>query len=124
VLVVEDDEDSREMYRLMLTSSGFDVIQAENGADALAKAITHLPSIVLTDLKMAGDVTAVDVCRHFAAVGVPVIAITGVSPGREHLDIRSAGCAAVLLKPVAPDVIISEVKRILMSPRAPSNQPT
>ena len=98
VLLVEDHPDNRDMYSLMLRSVGCSVIEAANGDEALAQASAHPPSIVVTDLRMPGAVTSLDVCRHFAALGVPVIVVTGVTPGPEYDEVEGAGCAAVPLE--------------------------
>ena len=120
VLLVEDHLDNRDMYSLMLRSLGCSVIEAANGDEALAQASAHRPSIVVTDLRMPGTVTSLDVCRHFAAIGVPVIVVTGVTPGPEHDEIKGAGCAAVLVKPVTPDALVAEIHRVLeLAERAP-----
>jgi CheY-like chemotaxis protein len=96
-------------------------LSADAGAEAVAHAAKALPSIVVTDVRMPGTVLAVDLCRHVAANGVPVIVVTAVPPGREYDDMRHAGCAAVLLKPVAPDALVSEINRVLAS-QGPSPQ--
>jgi CheY-like chemotaxis protein len=114
ILFVDDHQDTREMYAQVFTLSGFSVLEAEDGATALAKAGAEpLLSAVVTDLRMPGRVSALELCRHFAQHGVPVVALTGVGPGREHDDMRAAGCIAILTKPVTPDRLLAEVRKIL-----------
>lgn len=113
VLLIDDHADTREMYAHMLSASNFDVLGAEDGADGLAQASRHPPSIVVTDLRMPGEVSVTDLCRHFQAIDVPVIVITGVSPGPEHDDARRAGCALLVMKPFGPDELLIEIRRIL-----------
>jgi CheY-like chemotaxis protein len=93
------------MYALFLASAGVDVVQAQSGADALALVATRLPAVAVPDLRMPGSVTAADVCRKLGNLDVPVIALTGVSPGEEHNAIWRAGCASLMMKPVTPDQI-------------------
>jgi DNA-binding response OmpR family regulator len=120
VLVVEDHADTREMYAQMLSASGFDALDAANGEDGLTKAATHPPSIVLTDLRMPGDVSALDVCRHFRAKGVPVIVMTGVGPGPEQDEARRAGCTLLVMKPLAPNDLVRHVRDLLRMPQIPA----
>ena len=117
VLLIDDNADNREMYETMLASSGFEVLQAENAVEALALAAVRLPALVVTDLRMPGDVSAAELCRQFRALGVPVIALTGVGPGEEHDAMRSAGCAAILMKPLLPDQLIMEITRLFTPAR-------
>lgn len=119
VLLIDDDADSREMYAQMLTISGFEVLQAEDGAEAVASATLRLPAVAITDLRMPGAISATELCRRFRELGVPVIAVTAVGPGHEHDDIRRAGCASVLMKPLAPDLLITEITRLVAPPAAP-----
>ncbi len=113
VLLVDDHADTLTMYAEMLRFSGFDVLQAADGAEALALGADTRPSIVVTDLRMPGRVSAEEICRHFAATGIPVIAVTASVKTREHDAIRAAGCGVVLLKPLTPDRLISEIRRAL-----------
>ncbi len=113
VLLVDDHADSREMYAVMLQMSGFDVAEAEDGAQAVARLTTLRPSILVTDWRMSGRVPASEMCRHFRAKGVPVIVVTGVCPGSEHENIRSACGAAILTKPVNPATLVAEIRRLL-----------
>jgi two-component system, cell cycle response regulator DivK len=115
VLVIDDNEDNRELHALLLANYGFDVVQAGDGVAALALTADRLPSVAVTDLRMPGDVSAADLCRHFNELNVPVSALTGVGPGDEHEAMRRAGCAAVMMKPLAPDRLLSEINRVLTS---------
>jgi two-component system response regulator PrrA len=113
VLVIDDHADTRDLYSQILSLSGFRVWVAKDGATALAKAAAgHLPSVVVTDLRMPG-VSASYLCRRFTERGVPVVALTGIGPGHEHDEMRGAGCAAILVKPLRLDSLVAEVKRVL-----------
>jgi two-component system, chemotaxis family, chemotaxis protein CheY len=118
VLLIDDNADSRGMYALMLADSGFEVLQAEDGVEALALAAVRLPAVAVTDLRMPGTVSAVDLCRQFRDLAVPVIALTGVGPGDEHDAMRHAGCAEILMKPLSPDELIAAITRVLAPDRS------
>jgi two-component system CheB/CheR fusion protein len=114
VLLVDDHADTRDLHAQIFSLSGFTVWEAEDGAAALDKAaVGPLPSVVVTDLRMPGRVSAADLCRRFTADDVPVIALTGVGPGPEHEAMRVAGCCAILVKPVRLDTLVAAVKRVL-----------
>jgi CheY-like chemotaxis protein len=123
VLLVDDHADTREMFAQWFRMSGFSVVEAENGTAALEKAAAEpIPSIVVTDLRMPGSVSATQLCRELAQRGVPVIALTGLGPGPEHDDMHAAGCVSIMMKPVAPDRLIAEVQRQLS--RSNQSEPT
>ncbi len=117
VLLIDDNADNREMYGTMLVGSGFEVLEAGDAAEALALAAVRLPAVVVTDLRMSGDVSAAELCQQFRDIGVPVIALTGVGPGEEHDVMRRAGCATILMKPLLPDQLIPEITRLLTPAR-------
>jgi CheY-like chemotaxis protein len=113
VLIVDDDHDNREAYRMLLEGSGYEVSEAGNGAAALRDAATAMPSAVITDIAMPGTVSAADVCRYFNEHGVPVIALTGFTNDSEEVKQVERDCAKVLIKPLMPDVLCQELARVL-----------
>ncbi len=120
VMLVDDQPDGREMYAHFLRQSGFSVVQAVDGFSALALAASGpLPSIVVTDVRMPGPVSAAALCQEFQKQGVPVVVLTGLIPGREHAEMKAAGCPVILMKPLSPDDLIAEVLRLLR--QAPSS---
>jgi CheY-like chemotaxis protein len=120
VMLVDDHPDGREMYAHFLGLSGFRVLQAVDAASALALAAAGpLPSIVVTDVRMPGPVSAAALCREFQRQGVPVVVLTGLIPGREHAEMKAAGCPAILMKPLSPDDLIAQLLRLL--PQTPSS---
>jgi DNA-binding NtrC family response regulator len=66
------------------------VAEAQDAATALAVAREQVPAIVVPDVRMAGDIPASTLCEHFLKQGVPVIAVTGVTPGAEQDALREA----------------------------------
>ena len=120
VLLIDDHDDTRDMYALGLRERGFHVYDAADGSAALLQASEHPPSIIVTDLRLRGEVSGLNLCRHFGQQGIPVIVLTGVTGAREHEDVRRAGCRALLVKPVLPDTVETEIRRILTEPRSGS----
>ena len=118
VLVVEDYPDAREMYTAYLQFSGFEVAEAANGLEAIEKAETLMPDIVLMDLalpRMDGweatrRLKSNDRTRH-----IPVVALTGHALAGHAEGARQAGCDAFVTKPCLPDALVAEIRRLLES---------
>jgi two-component system, cell cycle response regulator DivK len=120
VLVVEDYPDAREMYAAYLQFSGFEVAEATNGLEAIEKAETLMPDIILMDLalpRMDGweatrRLKGNDRTRH-----IPIVALTGHALAGHAEGARQAGCDAFVTKPCLPDALVAEIRRLLDSPR-------
>ena len=121
VLIVDDDQSIRVMWREHLLHSGFRTADAHNGFQALAKAQELIPDAVLTDLAVPG-MDGFAFCRALQLSpetrDIPIVAITGHS---EYLDdperFRHAGIRRVLTKPCDPEVIVTELRQILEARR-------
>jgi two-component system, cell cycle response regulator DivK len=117
VLLVDDDRECREMYARFLRAAGFDVAEAHNGNQALAKASERPPAIVVTDLALPG-LDGYQLTRKLRQQSptdpVPVIAITGYGGFMDDTArALAAGCDAVLTKPCLPDRLLQEIERLL-----------
>jgi CheY-like chemotaxis protein len=125
VLVVDDDRDTLHLYTTALALSGFEVVSAEDGAEALRLADREVPDAVVTDLAMPG-MDGVALCRHLRAIPgarqLPVIAVSGQASPALRSDARRAGFAAVLLKPCLPDELVEIVGRLIEAPHERSRR--
>jgi CheY-like chemotaxis protein len=121
VLVVEDDLDTRLFYTAALTGSGFRVEQAHNGHQALEKAFTTAPDLILTDIAVPG-MDGIELCQRLRAdertAEVPVLAITGYGDRSYPDRALQAGADYVLIKPCEPDLLVRETRRLLIGRRA------
>lgn len=119
VLLVDDYADAREMYAEFLEISGYRVIQAADGEEALAKVAESPPDVVLMDLSLPG-VDGREATRRLkaspATSSIPVVILSGMPS--EYA--RSTGADAVLTKPCAPDALVAEIQRLLDVARTPS----
>jgi CheY-like chemotaxis protein len=116
VLVVEDDPETRQYYTDALSRDGFVVEQAHNGHQALAKALESAPDLIVTDIAVPG-MDGIELCRRLRADArtraVPVLAITGYGD-RDYPDrAAEAGANHVLIKPCAPELLVTEARRLL-----------
>ena len=116
ILIVEDQSELRQLYAYQLTISGFDVIEAEDGAAALADTATHAPDVVLMDLSLP-IVDGWEATRRLKAdqrtAHIPVVALTAHDGSGELERATDAGCDWFVPKPCPPDALVSGVRRVL-----------
>jgi len=121
VLVVDDFADNREMYSEYLSFSGYDVIEARNGKEALDAAHERLPDIIIMDLSLP-VMDGWEATRRLKADdrtrGIPVVALTGHALAGHSKGAREAGCDSFLAKPCLPDQLVAEIRRMLESGKA------
>src|SRR5688572_10644742 len=117
VLIIEDDLASRRMYADELMRAGFDVVEAHNGLQAVEKATDVVPDAIVTDLGLPG-IDGFELCRRIhrdpKLSGIPFLAITGrYFSDADIARARREGCHSVLIKPLVPDDLVAEVRRVL-----------
>jgi CheY-like chemotaxis protein len=116
ILLVEDFEDARELYSTCLRASGYDVIEAATGADAVALARSESPDLILMDMLLPGvdgwQATA-ELKQDPALKHVPIVALTAHALSDERERIANLGCDGFLAKPCLPPDLIRTVDRIL-----------
>jgi CheY-like chemotaxis protein len=112
VLLVEDDQDTREMYSEYLSYSGLRVTEAPTGFRALERAREQRPDVVVTDIAMPG-MDGLELSRRLRAEppmrDVPIIAVSGHPTDRA----RDAGCNVMLEKPCTPDELLHAIEEVL-----------
>lgn len=120
ILLVEDHIELRHLYAQQLLLSGFDVIEAENGAEAIAHTEARGPDVVLMDLSLP-IVDGWEATRRLKAdrrtAHIPVVALTAHDGSGELQRATRAGCDWFVPKPCPPDALIVEVRRVLASVR-------
>jgi len=102
VLLVEDNDDSRDLYRHMLQKLGHHVIEATNGKEALRIAIKQNPEVVIMDLSMpeVDGFQATSALRSIKTFRrTPILAITAYPESHWQDKAEDAGCDALLQKP-------------------------
>jgi CheY-like chemotaxis protein len=128
VLIVDDNDDSRDLLEAMLTYAGALTFTAEGGKDALARMRTVRIDVIVSDISMPGF-SGHDFVRAVRrlpppATETPAIAVTAFNePGQREEALR-AGFQVYLLKPVDPDELIREITRLAgRGPGSPSRPP-
>ena len=111
ILIVEDDDDLRALYRRALALEGYTVVEANSGYAALQRMDVQPPSLVILDLILPGyDGLAVlrDISAQPHLRAVPVLVVTGSS-----LFVDPSRVAGVLRKPVAPARLLQAIQQCL-----------
>ena len=115
ILVVDDFEDNRAMFAVYLTYSGYDVVEAGDGQEAVDVASRRLPDAIVMDLSLpvmdgweaTRRLKADERTRH-----IPIIALTGHAQAGQSHDAREAGCDAFLAKPCLPEMLVEKVQEL------------
>ena len=113
VLIVEDDQALRRMYRAALGLAGFDVVEADDGLAALHFLDHRRPDLVVLDLMlptMSGLVVQQEIAAHAHTREIPIVIVTGSDLSLDRVDVP-----CVLRKPVSPDALVDAVRSCLAS---------
>ena len=114
VLVADDEAAVRDFLRVVLQKGGYEVIEAANGREALQQVRAGHVDLVITDLVMPEQegIQTIRALRR-EAPGVPVIAISGACEDHILKAAQLLGAAAVLGKPISPEVLLAHVAQAL-----------
>ena len=116
ILVVEDTEDNRQILRDLLGMAGYDMVEAHDGAEGVAKAAEHRPDLILMDIQMP-VMDGYEATRRIKAnpelKAIPIIAVTSYALSGDEQKTRDAGCDAYIAKPYSPRQMLAKVREIL-----------
>ncbi len=116
ILVVEDFDDAREMYRDYLEFSGFCVDTARDGREAIEKTRELQPDLVLMDLSLPG-IDGWEATRLLKSAPetshILIIALSAPALAAEGERARAAGCDGFIAKPCLPPDLVHEIARYL-----------
>jgi CheY-like chemotaxis protein len=115
-LLADGDADTRLMYAAHLRHLTYEIDEAEDGREALAKAISRCPAVIVTETRLPG-LSGVELCRLLrndpSTRRIPIIFVTGQVLESDVTLAETAGADAVLFKPCLPERLASEMRRIL-----------
>jgi two-component system cell cycle response regulator DivK len=121
VLIVDDNEDNRQILIDLLTANGYEVLEAHSGPDAVAIATREGPDLVLMDIQLPGF-DGHEATRRIKATPAlartPVIAVTSYALAGDERKAADAGCDAYVTKPFSPRALLAQVRTFLDAPRA------
>lgn len=115
ILVVDDDESIRAIYKHVLSREGYEVHTALDGIEAVAKTSAILPNLIVLDLIMPeqeGIETLLQL--HSKHPDIPVVTISGAIGASEYLHVSSLlGASVTLQKPIRPETLVQTVRHVL-----------
>ena len=116
ILVVEDNETNMYLIRFMLEKSGYEVIEAGEGAVGVELAIKEKPDLVIMDIQLPGidGLEATKRIRASEADGdIPIIALTSFAMAGDKERALAAGCTGYIEKPINPETFMAEIEKYL-----------
>lgn len=113
VMIVDDDRTTISLLKTLLELDGYDVDVVSMGGDVIPKAQQQPPDLILMDYHLA-DISGMEVLnelrQHANLTPIPVIVASGMNV---EAEVMAAGAAAFLVKPLDPDALSSEIKRLV-----------
>lgn len=116
VLLVEDNVDNRNIYRIILEHTGYAVIEAEDGEEGIRLARELRPDLIPMDVsipKIDGWEATKILKSDPATSDIPIVALTAHALASDYAKAEEAGCDGYLPKPVTPHRVVVEVERLL-----------
>jgi two-component system cell cycle response regulator DivK len=116
ILVVEDHEENRRIVRDLLTSAGYEMIEAVTGEEGVALAESEHPDLILMDIQLPG-LDGYEATRQIKANpalrSIPIIAVTSYALSGDDVKALQAGCDAYVTKPFSPRVLLAKIREYL-----------
>jgi len=116
ILVVEDQEDNRQILRDLLGSAGYEMIEVEDGEAAIAAAKAHRPDLILMDVQLPlldGYEATRRIKADPALRSILIIAVTSYALSGEEEKARAAGCDDFVPKPYSPRQLLAKIRQHL-----------
>jgi CheY-like chemotaxis protein len=115
-LLADRDADTRMMYGEYLRQLTYEIDEAEDGREALAKATSLHPSVIVTETRLPG-ISGFELCRLLrddpVTLSIPIIVVTGDASAKGVGLAEAAGADVVLVKPCLPERLAAEMRRVL-----------
>ena len=115
-MVIEDHEENRRLLRDLLTSFGYELIEAVTGEEGLTLAEAQMPDLILMDIQLPG-IDGYEVTRRIKANAalrhIPVIAVTSYALSGDDIKAAEAGCDAYVTKPFDPGDLLEKIRGYL-----------
>jgi len=116
ILIIEDEEDIRELVRYNLERENFSVVEAESGEDGLKEVSKKQPDLILLDLMLPGK-DGMQICRELkhdkASQNIPVVMMTARGEESDIVAGLELGAEDYIVKPFSPKVLVARVKAVL-----------
>jgi two-component system alkaline phosphatase synthesis response regulator PhoP len=118
ILIVEDEEAVRELEKFILEQQGYDVMEARDGLEGLAKAEFKRPDLILLDLMMpdvSGGRMYDEMKDHPTTSGIPIVVVTGKPDAHQMFD-DQIGPDDVIMKPFEADTLLARIRHHIGDP--------
>jgi two-component system chemotaxis response regulator CheY len=116
ILTADDSTSMREMITFTLRNAGYDVVEAVDGQDALAKITTAPPQMLITDLNMP-NMDGIELIRRVRALPqckyIPIVMLTTESQDTKKQAGREAGASGWIVKPFRSEQLVMVAKKLL-----------
>jgi len=116
ILVIEDQEDNRQIVRDLVTASGYELIEATTGEEGLEVAARERPDLILMDIQLPG-IDGYEVTRRIKAnpklSKIPIIAVTSYALSGDDKKAFAAGCDGYVTKPYSPRLLLAKIREYL-----------
>jgi two-component system cell cycle response regulator DivK len=116
ILVVDDNEDNRQILIDLLSTAGYEIVEAHTGPDAVTIAAREAPDLILMDIQLPG-IDGLEATRRIKAqpalAGIPVIAVTSYALSGDDRKAHEAGCDGYVTKPFSPRALLAKVRAFL-----------
>ena len=113
ILVVEDQEDNRKIVRDLLSSVGYEIIEAVTGTEGVTVAGVETPDLILMDIQLP-DIDGYEAARQIKANPalrhIPIIAVTSYALSGDEIKAIEAGCDAYFAKPYSPRKLLEKIR--------------
>jgi two-component system, cell cycle response regulator DivK len=116
ILIVEDQEDNRTILRDVLSTVGYELIEALNGEDGVKLAQSERPDLILMDIQLP-EMDGYEATQQIKSIAelktVPIIAVTSYALSGDEAKARAAGCDGYIAKPFSPRELLAKVRKYL-----------
>ena len=113
ILIVEDQEDNRRILRDLLSSVGYQVLEAVDGEEGVRLADVHRPDLILMDIQLPG-VDGYEATRRIKSnpdlKSIPIIVVTSYALSGDEEKARNAGCDDYVAKPYSPRQLLAKIR--------------
>ena len=113
ILVVEDQEDNRQILRDLLDHAGYEVFEVADGEQAQPAAAAHHPDVIIMDIQLP-LLDGYEATRRIKAdpelKHIPIIVVTSYALSGDETKARAAGCDAYVVKPYSPRALLAKIR--------------
>jgi two-component system cell cycle response regulator DivK len=114
-LIIEDNPDNMVLITRFLEKFGYRTLQAVTGMEGFEMALQKRPDFIILDIQLP-DIDGTEVLRKIRSseigAGIPIIAMTSYAMSGDREKLLSAGCDGYIEKPIDPERVISQIRRL------------